>query len=82
MRPQEEFNGHSVTLVTPDGVSIDAAYFPGGGMIHVCSSEAYMKLSGDAAQSGPTAIFFPANMQLFENPSSRQSVHPSDCDLS
>jgi len=55
----EEFNGHSVTLVTPDGVSIDAAYFPGG---------------GDAAQSGPTAIFFPANMQLFENPSSRQYI--------
>jgi len=55
----EEFNGHSLTLVTPDSVSIDACYFPG---------------CGDAAQSGPTAIFFPANMQLFENPSSRQYI--------
>jgi len=58
-RLQEEFNGHSFNPITPDDVVLDASYFPG---------------NGDASPSGPTVIFFPANMQLYENPSSRQYI--------
>lgn len=58
-RLQEEFNGHSFNPTTPDDVILDASYFPA---------------TGDPSPSGPTAIFFPANMQLYENPSSRQYI--------
>eukprot|EP00656_Telonema_subtile_P007519 TRINITY_DN13527_c0_g1_i2.p1 TRINITY_DN13527_c0_g1~~TRINITY_DN13527_c0_g1_i2.p1 ORF type:complete len:397 (+),score=72.36 TRINITY_DN13527_c0_g1_i2:189-1379(+) len=54
----EEFNGHSVNLTTPDDVVLDACYFPGAG----------------STATGPTVIFYPANMQLYENPSSRQYI--------
>jgi len=53
----EEFGGEALSISTCDDVVLDAAYFPG---------------SGNAQVTDPTMIFFPANMQLFENPSSRQ----------
>ena len=69
---QEEFNGHSFNPITPDDVVLDASYFPGNGIlisVQPCAECAHV---GDASPSGPTVIFFPANMQLYENPSSRQ----------
>jgi len=53
----DEFGGEALSITTCDDVTIDAAYFPG---------------AGNAQTGDPTMIFFPANMQLFENPSSKQ----------
>lgn len=53
----DEFSGEALSITTCDDVVLDAAYFPG---------------AGSAQTSDPTMIFFAANMQLYENPSSRQ----------
>jgi len=53
----DEYGGESVSITTCDDVVLDGAWFPG---------------SGNSQPSDPTMIFFAANMQLYENPSSRQ----------
>jgi hypothetical protein len=59
----EQFNGDPIKLVTPDGCTLDGAYFPGR-----------TEKDGAADVTGPTVIYFNANMQLFESASAAATV--------
>jgi len=67
LRLLDQFRGESLlgSLYTPEGYSLDGAFFPG-----VINADKGLY----AEKGGPTAIYFNANMQLFESASAHQTV--------
>jgi len=59
----EQFNGDPIKLITPDGCTLDGAYFPGR-----TEKDSYQ------VHGTPTVIYFNANMQLFESASAAATV--------
>ena len=59
----EQFRGEGLQVMTPEGYVLDGAYFsgisPGGATV---------------AETGPTVIYFNANMQLYESTSAATTV--------